>query len=148
RTDTYDYISPGVGKVLGYEPEEFMTMSMEHVLERFHPDDIKAIEGVLAESLSGDQASYQVEYRFRHKDGRYHWFSDLFTVVKDAQGHPLYRVGSVRNITERKRSEEELRESEAKLRALFEILPVGVTILDKQLQIVDLNPTLERILHI
>jgi PAS domain S-box-containing protein len=51
-------------------------------------------------------------------------------------------------IAERKQVEETLRESEAKLRILFEILPVGVTILDKDRNIVDLNPALTKILDV
>jgi PAS domain S-box-containing protein/putative nucleotidyltransferase with HDIG domain len=91
-------------------------MPLESVVSKMHPDDIDRVNRVMEESMTGDRAAWLLEYRFRHKDGQYHWLSDLFTVVRDEQGHPLYLVGNVHDITERKRAEEALRESERRLK--------------------------------
>ncbi|MGD0755993.1 MAG: ATP-binding protein [Bacteroidales bacterium] len=52
------------------------------------------------------------------------------------------------NITERKLAEDALRQSEMKLKTLFEILPIGISIIDKERNMVFVNPALERILNI
>ncbi len=128
ETDTYDYMSPAVERILGYSPEEILSMPLKSVVSMMHPDDIDRVKRVIAESMASDRDSYLLEYRFRHKDGQYRWLSDLFTVIRDAQGRPLYFVGNVRDITERKRAEETLRESEEKYRNLVERANDGIVI--------------------
>jgi PAS domain-containing protein len=59
---------------------------------------------------------------------------------------PIRTKGIVQDITERKKIEKMLIESEGKLKALFNILPVGVSITDNERNILDANLTLERIL--
>jgi PAS domain S-box-containing protein len=76
------------------------------------------------------------------------WVETTKGLVYDQQGVLLGIVGTTRDITERKRLEEEVRASEQKLRTLFEILPVGVAITDEQHQIVEMNPALGRILDL
>jgi PAS domain S-box-containing protein len=59
-----------------------------------------------------------------------------------------YHCGFARDITERKRDEDVLRQSEMKLKTLFEVLPIGVSILDAERNVVFVNPALETILNI
>jgi PAS domain S-box-containing protein len=40
-----------------------------------------------------------LEYRFKHKDGKYCWFADHFTIIKDQKGKPLFSEGIMRDIT-------------------------------------------------
>jgi len=71
-------------------------------------------------------------------------YSFVVAPISDAGYVNLYGA----DITERKRAEEALMESERKLKTLFEILPVGASILDAERKIVYVNPALERILDI
>lgn len=108
------YVSPQVERVLGYSTEEWMTH--EAPLGTFaHPDDIDRIRTVEAHSeKTGDP--FGLEYRLRARDGRWVWILDEGITVRDRDGHPLYIQGVMYDITERKRAEEELRESYDALR--------------------------------
>ena len=109
RTNTYDYLSPVFTQISGYTPEEFINLSVETVLDLIHPDDRAEGNRVIAESLAGAQgSSYRWEYRFKHKDRKYRWLHDQFTIIWDEQGGPGAWIGSVSDITDRKQREYEL----------------------------------------
>ncbi|MBC8265105.1 MAG: PAS domain S-box protein, partial [Anaerolineales bacterium] len=142
ETDTYDYLSPAVERISGYSPEEILSMPLESIVSMMHPDDIDRVNRVMGESMTSDRASCLLEYRFRHKDGQYRWLSDLFTVVRDAQGRPLYFVGNVRDITERKRAEEAARQAQQRYVDLANNLNVGVYRNSAEGQILEANSAL------
>lgn len=107
RLDAYDYLSPVIESITGFTAEEFAALSVEEVLERIHPDDLQEIQ----ESLNRAKESGRlvVEYRFRAKDGRHVWLSDNAVLVRDAEGAPRFRSGTVRDISNRKQFEEQAR---------------------------------------
>jgi diguanylate cyclase (GGDEF)-like protein/PAS domain S-box-containing protein len=119
QTDSYDYLSPSFTKKYGYTLDEMKNLPMEALMELIHPDDMAEIGRVIAESKSGAvDTTYQMKYRFRHKDGPYRWCHDQFTAMRDADGTPLAIIGTVKDITEQNRAEEALRESEHRYQAL------------------------------
>jgi len=131
QTNSYEYLSPVFTEVSGYTPEEMISLPIEAVIALIHPDDLSEIDRVITESMSGPaNTSYQVEYRFQHKNGGYHWLLDRFTVLLDATGLPLARIGSVSDITERKAAEKALHDSEVRFRKLFEENKTTMLIID------------------
>jgi PAS domain S-box-containing protein len=103
----WHYVSPQIGSILGYSPEEWLTSSsqwMRHV----HPEDHAVVETAEAASHRGEP--FQAEYRMIRKDGRVIWVSDNAVVVRDAQGHSLME-GIIVDITERKQLEVQLQQS-------------------------------------
>ncbi|MEO8396213.1 MAG: PAS domain S-box protein, partial [Chloroflexota bacterium] len=80
------------------------------------------------------------------KDGSQFWAEVLITALYDPQNRLIGFSKVTRDLSERKRIEDDLRENEAKLQTFFEVLPVGVTVLNYEGQIVEINPALERIL--
>lgn len=118
KTDRYDYISPRILELCGYEPDEIHAMSTEEILALIHADDRQRVEQMLAEATQLGKERTKLEYRFKHKDGSYRWLSHLLAVVKDEEGNPVYQVGSILDSTEQKTAEKALQISERRLRLL------------------------------
>ncbi len=114
QTDKYDYMSPVIEQILGFTAEEMQAMRIDEVIDRMHPDERRPIEAAIAHAATVGRGS--LEYRFRAKDGHYRWLSDRFTVIRDAEGHPLFRGGVVRDVTESKRADAELKEYAERLK--------------------------------
>jgi PAS domain S-box-containing protein len=113
RTGRFEYISSAVETIQGFTPAEMLAMDAEAVSSLIHPDDVPRLRAACERlAVTGRES---VEYRVRTKSGGSCWFSNHLTVVRDAQGKPLYRDGSVRDITDRKRAEELRRQHEARL---------------------------------
>ena len=98
------YNSPAYEKVLGYSPEELKTTSS---FDQIHPDDrprvLKAAEKA---RLTG--RGERMEYRVRHKDGSWRTLESTANPIRDAKGRTDKLVIVNRDITERKRAEEQL----------------------------------------
>jgi PAS domain S-box-containing protein len=112
-------------EMLGYAEHEIAPhiSAWEHLL---HPDDVpRASE--LHDSLARGAGTYEGEFRLRHKDGRYIHVLSRGLPVRVAPGGPVVRiVGTHLDITERKRTESALRESEERLTLAFAGAQEGV----------------------
>ena len=140
QTDSYDYMSPVFFKISGYTPDEMKYLPQETLMDLIHPEDLAEIQSVIAESLSNsDNKKFQMEYRFKHKDGKYRWLQDRFTVMRDGKGQPLAIIGIVRDITEHKKTEEALQESEEKYRGIFDESIAAVYVFDNEKNFINTN---------
>lgn len=108
--------------MLGYSEAELLAKSPAEITP---PEDRPAGLEFVARLLRGEAASGRLIKRYLHKDGRIVW-GDLMTVLmRDAEGRPTYFAGEVVDITERKRTDELLRDREAKLAEAQRIAHVG-----------------------
>lgn len=114
QTGRYEYISPSCEEVVGFSPAELMALGAEAGLDMIYPDDRLSMEAAV--KRLEETGSAEVEYRQWAKDGSYCWLSNHLSLIKDGDGLPLYRDGNIRDITERKKAEEELRKSESRLK--------------------------------
>ncbi|HWI44821.1 MAG TPA: PAS domain S-box protein, partial [Rubrobacter sp.] len=130
------YMSPQYEAMLGY-PAETEILDEEHWLRMLHPDDR---ERVLAEELRTDETGepYRIEYRQIARDGRVVWVRDEATLIRDEEGNALYWLGVQYDITEQKRTEEELRQSEERFKVLSQEVVEGI-ILSENGRIIDAN---------
>ncbi|MDX2229548.1 MAG: PAS domain S-box protein [Leptolyngbyaceae cyanobacterium bins.349] len=111
---TFAYMSPNVHLHLGYTAAELQGQPFTSLV---HPDDLEFLTTTFEQVLAGETMT--LEARGFHRDGSLRWFSCQVSQFHGPNGEVL-QMGIARNITENKRLEEELRQSEAKFRTIVE----------------------------
>lgn len=97
----------------------------EDFIARLHPDDTQKLNLTRQQALSG-QSNYQNEYRIVLDDGSIHHISTKGTVIRDVAGKPIKIIGTSLNITDLKRSGEELKRQQSLLNLAIEAGEIGV----------------------
>ncbi len=136
-------INPSQSRILGYTEAETVA---RNPIDSTHPDDKEATRRLLARLKAGEIDSYEVEKRYIHKSGRVVWAHVAMSTMRDTQGRPQYYLAQIEDITERKLAELELRESEARFRAIVFTSTIGMAILDITGRTLAVNPALANIL--
>ena len=114
-------------EVLGRTREELLG----HLLvDSAHPDDRVAILAERQRLLAGDVSSCDLDARCVRKDGAVVWIRLYGSLVRDTQSRQKYLIVVIEDITERKRAEEALRESEARFRNMADTAPVMIWVTD------------------
>ncbi len=139
---TLRYVSPSVERTLGYKPEEIIG---KNALEFLSPEDIRNITRDFDTFAQTPGQPVALEVRFRHKDGSWHVID---SITNNLVNDPTVRgfVVNARDITERKRAEEALKEREEHFRALIENSLDGIAILSSDMIILYESPSAERII--
>jgi len=109
----------GFLKMFGYTSDEIET-SVESWYTRLHPDDRERVVTGIRAAIDGGETSWSDEYRFRCRDGGYAEVFDRGYVIHDANRRPVRMVGSMMEVSERKRTEAQLRNLAARLEAIRE----------------------------
>jgi PAS domain S-box-containing protein len=110
------YASFSIKWILGYEPSEIIGKSIYQLI---HPDDLtKAME--IGEKALENRSGVKLEVRCRRAGGSYALMEGVGKILTDEKGQVTGIVITCRDITERKKAEDSVRESEEKYRKLFE----------------------------
>ncbi len=133
---TTSYVSPQIG-ILGYSPEEFLS-DPDTWSRLLHPEDRERVLATLAESHRTG-APYVHEYRMIARDGRVVWFHDEALIVRDESGRPRALHGVMLDVTERKRAEEALRDSQATVQGLLDAVTDVLMMIEPDGTILALN---------
>lgn len=105
NTMRFAYIGPQIEELLGWSPDSWTTV--EDWASRMHPEDRQwVVDFCVAQSKSG--VDHEADYRALTKDGNYVWLRDVVHVVRDENGAVEALVGFMFDISERKKTEEQL----------------------------------------
>ena len=142
----FTYVSPSILRVRGYTPEEAMTQTLEQMLP---PESLQMVVNLFEESMkleesgSADPAgNYTLEVTLYKKDGSLIWLENKLSFLRDETQKPVGIVIVSRDITDRKRAEENLRESEEKYRNILESIEDGYFEVDLAGNITFFNPSI------
>jgi PAS domain S-box-containing protein len=138
-----EYVNPKFTEITGYSLPEVLGQKPS-LLKSGHTTPAAYKE--LWDTISAGR-TWQGEFLNRKKNGELFWEQAWISPVRDPQGVLTGYVGVKEEITARKQAEAVRRESEAKWRTLFEILPIGLSMLDDQLRVREFNPALAKILQ-
>jgi two-component system, cell cycle sensor histidine kinase and response regulator CckA len=130
-------LNPALARIYGYETPVEVIQHFQDVGRQLYVDPNRRLEFIRQiESLGKVQA---FEFQIRRKDGSLAWVSESTRAVRDAAGHLLHYEGTVEDITERKRTEEELRLQRETLQKIFDHIPVMISFFDRggQFQLVN-----------
>ncbi|MDQ3943435.1 MAG: PAS domain S-box protein, partial [Actinomycetota bacterium] len=137
RDNAISYISPQIEAIMGYSPKEYLTDPKLWVRST-HPDDRDKVLAEDARTIRTGEP-FSMEFRKITRDGRVIWVRDEAVLVRDEGGSPRYWQGILADITERKHTEEALRESERRFRQLFENSSDALFVHDEKGRFVDCN---------
>jgi PAS domain S-box-containing protein len=140
---------------IAWSPEMFPLFGLQYTDEqsifedwekRLHPDDRERVLASVREDFArkNDLVTYK-EYRIVRVDGKVRWIGDTAKIFYDSAGQPERMVGINIDITQRKQAEEELKESETRLRIALQAADAGVWDWDLQN---DANTVSERFFEI
>lgn len=128
----YKYVNMGY-ELLGYSKEEIYNSKATDLL---HPGDIKRAIKAFRSGLKTGTGSE--ELRIKHKDGQYYWFEVKGKTFMDIKGD-LNALLISRDVTDRKKNEQKLQESERKYRTLFESSTDGIYSTDMEGKFIEFN---------
>ncbi len=135
------YASDSLYRIMGYKPQEVIgTSSFKHI----HPDDLHILHKQLDDVLNNPGVPFTIVYRRVKKDGNYIWCEGTAT--------NLMHIPSVngivvifRDITERKKAEKALKDSERKFRSLIENGSDVVTVLNEKQEIIYVSDSIKKV---
>jgi len=110
-------VNPAFCRMLGWSEDELLSLTWRDVT---HPKDRGVQEAYEREALDGGEDSFQWEKRHVRPDGSPIWTLISRSLVRGEEGHPLYFISQVLDISARKRAEEALRGREAETRQILE----------------------------
>jgi diguanylate cyclase (GGDEF)-like protein/PAS domain S-box-containing protein len=139
----WGYTNIALQRMLGYSAEEFLSMPPGGPSE---PDEWQGSHSRWRRLIKGEIDSYDVERRFRHKDGHWIWTHVAVSLARDEDDVPLYLIAQIESLEARRRAEERLAEERERLRITLTSIDDAVITTDAQTHITYVNAAAETML--
>jgi len=130
-------------KLLGYSEAELLAHTFMNVT---HPDDVEADWSQCQRIIRGESKSFELEKRYIRKDKDIVWVYLNCSGVYDRNGRLLHFLTYIKDISDRKRMEQALHESEKRWRTVIETVPIGIAISTIDGRVLDVNTAAWKIL--
>ncbi|MBD3341124.1 MAG: PAS domain S-box protein [Candidatus Lokiarchaeota archaeon] len=140
---SFEYLSPKIEDVFGYEIKKFRKNPM-FFREIIHPDFKKEFREELKKILNG-KIPRTYEYKIIDSNNRERWIRQSNSAIFNEKGNIIQIEGLCRNITEEKKADLALIESEEKFRTLFSASPLGIGVSDLKGRVININKKMEEI---
>ncbi|MBN2357907.1 MAG: PAS domain S-box protein [Deltaproteobacteria bacterium] len=133
------YLSPSVERVLGYQPEDLL--DGEKAFQVIHADDREHIISDFMLSPPHEAGGRRYELRLQHRDGGWRWIEALVRLVPQSDRDPRIVVNA-RDITERKQTEQTVRQTREYLEQIIDAISLPVFVKDRRHRFVLVNDAL------
>jgi phosphoserine phosphatase RsbU/P len=133
------YVSANI-KNFGYSAEELLNGDVMF-RDLVHPDDIDRLSNEIESNAEKNIENYNSIYRILTRNGEVIWLEDRTSVIRDENGISRFNQGVLVDITERKKTEEALAQSEEKYRRIVSTTSQGFFLIDDQMIILEVNDT-------
>ncbi len=111
-------------RIFGYEPGA-VPISSGFFYERVHPDDREAVAAAVHHALEHD-VPYEMDHRVIRPDGSERVVHEWAITIRDRAGKPKLLSGTVQDLTEQRRAEEEVRQARWQLQTVIDVMPASV----------------------
>jgi PAS domain S-box-containing protein len=119
----YLWVNEAFSRITGFSREEALGLTLWDLT---HPDDLPADRGSFERQVAGSIGSYSIEKRYRRRNGSFGWGLVTGNVVRDAADNFLYAVRTLSDVSELKRTEFALRQSESRLNIAVQAAGLGI----------------------
>ena len=133
------HVNKALCDLLAYTPEELQELTFGDIT---HPDDLAANLERSRKQREGEEWEPRIEKRYIRSDGGVVWVALTNEIVRDASGEALYFVAQIEDITQRRETENALREAEERFRRAFEDAPIGMALVAPDGRFLRVNRTL------
>ncbi|MBF0328787.1 MAG: PAS domain S-box protein [Nitrospirae bacterium] len=121
--------SPRWKAMRGFSDDE-ISDSEEEWKKSIHPEDIQRVLASITAHFDGKTQWFNEDYRVKCKNGTWLWINDRGLALRDKTGKVIRMAGSETDITERKRTENELRLTKERFETIFNEAPLGIALID------------------